>query len=150
MQALANKKMPYQSNASVSKRRRSQPATSVAHSGAPMHITTAVAVMSCPATGTETCKLLLMSLSVPGTTMTPVPITKLPNKSGHSTRGNGALARGSACGGALSLVSGCIVVHHIQLACGGVQFPLATPALGQHQHLTRSHLLRAAFGAVQR
>ena len=125
-----------------------------------MHITTAAAVINCPATGTDTCKLLLMALSVPGTTMTPVPITKLPNNSGHKTRGSGALTLGSWGSGALTLgswgsgglalSSGGIVVHHIQLARGGVQFPLATPAFGQHQHFTGAHLLRAAFGAVQR
>ena len=31
-----------------------------------------------------------MSFSVPGTIITPVPITKLPNKSDHSTRGSGS------------------------------------------------------------
>jgi hypothetical protein len=29
-------------------------------------------------------------LSVPGTTMTPVPITKLPKSNGHRTAGSGA------------------------------------------------------------
>ena len=96
MQALASRKTPYHSKDSASKRRRSHPATSVAHKGAPRHITTAAAVMSCPATGTETCKSALMSLSVPGTTMTPVPITKLPNNKGHSTLGRGASAGRSA------------------------------------------------------
>ena len=38
---------------------------------------------------TETSSALLMSLSVPGTTITPVPITKLPNSSGQSTLGRG-------------------------------------------------------------
>jgi hypothetical protein len=36
---------------------------------------------------TDTSREPLISLSVPGTTMTPDPMTKLPNSSGHSTAG---------------------------------------------------------------
>jgi hypothetical protein len=43
-----------------------------------MHITAAAAVISWPAVATLTDSEVLISLSVPGTTITPVPITKLP------------------------------------------------------------------------
>jgi len=51
---------------------------------------------------TETSSELLISLSVPGTTITPVPITKLPNSSGQRTAGSRVLAAGAAADGALS------------------------------------------------
>ena len=88
--ALKAKNTAYHSMDSANKRRRSQPATTLASSGAPTNIITAAAVISCPATATEISKDVPMSLSVPGTIMTPVPITKLPNKSDHSTRGSGS------------------------------------------------------------
>src|SRR3990167_2855120 len=77
----------YHTNESVSSRRRSQPATSVAKAGAPRPIRMAAAVMSWPAWGIDTFSEVLMSLSVPGTTMTPVPMTKLPIINAHSERG---------------------------------------------------------------
>ena len=45
---------------------------------------------------TETSSELLISLSVPGTTITPVPMTKLPNSSGHRTAGRAARAAAPA------------------------------------------------------
>ena len=44
------------------------------------------------ACGIDTPSERLMSFSVPGTTMTPVPITKLPAISAQRARGSGALA----------------------------------------------------------
>ena len=89
MKAHKPRNTAYQSMDSVSRRRRSQPATRLANSGAPRHITTAAAAINWPATATEMFNALLMSLSVPGTTITPVPMTKLPNSSGQSTLGSG-------------------------------------------------------------
>src|SRR3990167_11495643 len=92
----------YQSSESVSRRRRSQPATSVAKAGAPSPIRMAAAVMSWPAWGIDTFSEALMSLSVPGTTMTPVPITKLPSIRAHRARGRAVWAGGGVmgvCGG---------------------------------------------------
>ena len=80
----------YQTIVSASRRLRSQPATTVANTGAPSAIISAAADISCPATGTGMARELLMSLSVPGTTITPVPMTKLPNSRGQRTRGSGA------------------------------------------------------------
>src|SRR5947209_7110019 len=80
---------------SASKRRRSHPATSAAHIGAPTHMRTAPAEISWPALATDTPRSVLISLSVPGTVITPVPITKLPNSMGHSTAGRASL-RGDA------------------------------------------------------
>ena len=78
---------PNHSRDTASSRRRSQPATTAANRGAPMHITKADAEISRPAVATDTCKELLNSLSVAGTSITPVPMTKLPNSSAHSTPG---------------------------------------------------------------
>ena len=63
--------------------------------GAPSPIRMAPAVISMPACGTVTPKELLMSLSVPGTTITPVPMIRLPSISAHSACGSpaGELAR---------------------------------------------------------
>jgi len=55
----------------------------------------AAAEISWPAVATETWKALLISLSVPGTTMTPEPITKLPNSSDQRTAGSAG--REGAC-----------------------------------------------------
>jgi hypothetical protein len=49
----------------------------------------AAAVMSCPACGIETLSDWLMSGSVPGTAITPVPITKLPVISAHRAEDDG-------------------------------------------------------------
>ncbi|MDQ0570744.1 hypothetical protein QFZ42_002578 [Variovorax paradoxus] len=85
----------YQSKVRASSRRRSQPATTAASNGAPRHITTAATVISWPAVATVTASDVLISLSVPGTTITPVPITKLPASSAHSApRGAGRLTEG--------------------------------------------------------
>ena len=84
---------------SASSRRRSQPATSMASSGAPMPMTMAPAVMSWPACGIDTCSDRLMSLSVPGTAMTPEPMTKLPAISAHSAREGKGGAAGVGDGG---------------------------------------------------
>jgi hypothetical protein len=55
-----------------------------------MHITAAAAVINWPALATLTASEVLISLSVPGTTITPVPITKLPASSAQSApRGAG-------------------------------------------------------------
>jgi hypothetical protein len=51
-----------------------------------MHMNTPALEMIWPATPTETDSELAMSLSVPGTTMTPVPMTTLPHINAHSTR----------------------------------------------------------------
>ena len=91
--ALRPRNSAYQSMVSASRRRRSQPATTLANSGAPTHIMTAAAVMSCPATATGTASELLISLRVPETTMTPLPMTKLPNSKGHRTLGSDALGK---------------------------------------------------------
>ena len=88
--ALKPKNTAYHSMDNASRRRLSHPATTLAKSGAPTNIMTAAAVISCPATATDTSKEVAMSLSVPGTIITPVPMTKLPNKSDHSTRGSGS------------------------------------------------------------
>jgi hypothetical protein len=81
----------------ASSRRRSQPATTAANAmGAPTHITSSAAVISWPALATDTASPLLISFSVPGTTITPVPITKLPNSSAQSAaRGAGRRHRPS-------------------------------------------------------
>ena len=81
---------PYHTIESVSRRRRSHPATTAASDGAPRHISKAAAEISCPAVATDICSEVLISFSVPGTTITPVPITKLPNSSGHRTAGSAA------------------------------------------------------------
>ncbi len=47
-------------------------------------MTTAAAVINWPAVATVTESDALISLSVPGTTITPVPITKLPASSAQS------------------------------------------------------------------
>ena len=52
------------------------PCDMAASSGAPRHITMAATVMSCPAVAALTASDVLISLGVPGTTMTPVPMTK--------------------------------------------------------------------------
>ena len=79
----------YQSIDSASRRRRSHPATTVANKGAPRHMAAAAAVINWPATATDTERDPLMSLSVPGTIMTPVPMTKLPNSRAQRTFGIG-------------------------------------------------------------
>ena len=56
----------------------------------------AAAVISWPACGIDTPSEVLMSVSVPGTTITPVPMTKLPTISAHRTGGNGVRAEGVA------------------------------------------------------
>jgi hypothetical protein len=81
---------PYHTMESASRRLRSQPATTAASEGAPRHMSSAAAEISWPAVATETCSELLISLRVPGTTITPVPITKLPNNKGHRTAGKDA------------------------------------------------------------
>ena len=53
-----------------------------------------IAVMSWPACGIDTSSDRLMSLSVPGTTITPVPMTKLPTISAHKACGSRAVAVG--------------------------------------------------------
>jgi hypothetical protein len=57
---------------------------------------------------------LLISLSVPGTTMTPVPMTKLPNSKGQRILGRAWLAwDGGILGGegaALSIDAGCRIL----------------------------------------
>ena len=55
-------------------------------------MSSAEAEMSWPAVATETSSELLISLSVPGTTITPVPMTKLPNSSGQRTAGRAVRA----------------------------------------------------------
>ena len=85
--ALRSCKTPYHSMHRTSRRRRSQVATADANKGAHRHITTPDTEMSCPATGMETESELLRSLRVPGTIMTPVAMTKLPNISAQSTAG---------------------------------------------------------------
>jgi hypothetical protein len=50
----------------------------------------APAEISWPAVATGTPSEKLISLSVPGTTMTPVPIMKLPNNSDQRTAGSAA------------------------------------------------------------
>ena len=62
---------PYQAMANVSRRRRSQPATSEAITGAETATTTADAVMTCPVLARDTFSEALISGSVPGTTDTP-------------------------------------------------------------------------------
>ncbi len=103
--AHSPRKKAYHSMDRLSKRRRSQPATTLANSGAPMAITSAAAVINCPATGTVMASEVLMSLSVPGTTMTPVPMTKLPNSKGQRTLGS---ASGAVCS-VMAMLGGVIV-----------------------------------------
>jgi hypothetical protein len=85
----------YQSMAAASSTRRSQPATSAASNGALTHISSAPAEISWPAAAIETARSRPISSSVPGTTMTPVPITKLPNRSGQRTAGSGSRPAGA-------------------------------------------------------
>ena len=54
-----------------------------AKKGAPTPIRMAAAVISCPACGMEMPSERLMSLSAPGTIITPVPITTLPTIKAH-------------------------------------------------------------------
>ena len=103
------KNTAYHSMDKASKRLRSQPATTLANRGAPRHITTAAAVINCPATATETASELPMSFSVPGTTITPVPMTKLPNNKGHNTRGKGSEGADGVLNGVLNGVWGGMV-----------------------------------------
>ena len=88
---------PYQTIHSVSRRLRSQLPIRVAKMGAPRQTKSAEAEISCPAEAMEMPSDWLMSLSVPGTTMMPVPITKLPNSNAHRERGN-------TCSGAVDMV----------------------------------------------
>jgi hypothetical protein len=75
----------YQASDAARSLRRSKPPTQIARKGAPTHMTTAAAATSWPATETETSSECEMSLSVPTTTITPQPITKLPNRSAQRT-----------------------------------------------------------------
>lgn len=77
---------------SASSRRRSQPPSSAANSGAPKHSSRAPVEISWPAAATDTASEALISLSVPGTTITPVPMTKLPNSSAQRTGGMAAFS----------------------------------------------------------
>ena len=95
MLALKRCMAPYHSITNDSRRRRSHLATTATISGAPRHIKNAAAEINCPALGTETFRELLMSLSVPGTTMTPVPMTKFPKSSAHKTGGMASVAAGA-------------------------------------------------------
>ena len=75
----------YHASAAASSFLRSSAPTQPARSGAPKHITTAATATSWPATATDTASEREMSGSVPTGTMTPQPMTKLPNSSDQRT-----------------------------------------------------------------
>ena len=86
---------PYQAMDKARSCRRSQLRIRVANTGAPRHTISAAADISWPAVAVEICSEWLMSFRVPGTTMMPVPITKLPNSSAHRDVGKGACGAGA-------------------------------------------------------
>ena len=98
--------MAYQASAAASSFLRSSPPTQIASSGAPRHITAAATATSWPATETETSSDCEMSLSVPTTTITPQPMTKLPNRSTQRTCASRRAGRAAGAAGAVEAAAG--------------------------------------------
>ena len=71
----------YQTREKASRRRRSKPDNQPASKGAPKQTDAAPMAINWPPTATGMSSDRVMSLSVPGASITPQPITKLPNMS---------------------------------------------------------------------
>ena len=80
-------KAAYQMRLPTNNFRRSQRVTSMASEGAPRLTSNAELEISCPAVLMDTPRSLRISCRRPAITITPMPMTTLPNISGHSTAG---------------------------------------------------------------